>query len=281
MHGATIVSEELADARAFADSVAGVVARHRPAQPPVWSPGEADPSDPGWSGLDETLRELGWTSVAEDRELLACAGLGGLELGRAAAPLAEIDRLLGGAPAAGELIRCPVEGHSVERVGNALVRRSVLAAEPCPSPEGLTVQRITEVGEAVAVEAAAWAIAWPAWLAANTGYLAGLGEAALALTVDYVSERAAFGATLGALAPVQQLLAGAATAVRGVTLLCAHAPSEDALRHAGPAVRGACDACHQVSGAIGYTLEYPLHRFSQRARALATWNDALLDALPD
>ncbi len=32
-----------------------------------------------------------------------------------------------------------------------------------------------------------------------------------------------------------------------------------------------------MTGAIGFTLEYPLHRYTQRARALAAWNDALLD----
>jgi butyryl-CoA dehydrogenase len=281
MHGPTIVSERLADARAFADSVSGVVASHRPGgNGPGWSPGGADESARCWDGLSERLHEVGWTSVADDPELVVCAGLAGAELGRATAPIAELDRLLGAAPLAGELIRCPVAGDGcLERIEGELVRRAVLATERCPSPEGLHVLRVTSVGPPEPADSADWSIAWPAWLAANTGYLAGLGEAALRLTVDYVRDRAAFGATLGALAPVQQLLAGAATAVRGVTLLCADAPGEDALRHAGPAVRAACDACHQVSGAIGYTLEYPLHRFSQRARALETWNDALLDEL--
>jgi butyryl-CoA dehydrogenase len=279
MHDATIVSERLADARAFADSVAGVVARHRDDHGPGWSPGIEDDGASS-DGLAEALHELGWTSVAGDPELVACAGLAGVELGHATAPVAELDRLLGAAPMAGELIRCPVAGDGcLQRIGDELVRRAVLAAEPCPSPEGLHVLRVTSAGPPEPVDVDAWAIAWPAWLAASTGYLAGLGEAALGLTVDYVRGRAAFGATLGALAPVQQLLAGAATAVRGVALLCADGPDADALRHAGPAVREACDACHQVSGAIGYTLEYPLHRFSQRARALATWNDAVLDAL--
>ena len=49
--------------------------------------------------------------------------------------------------------------------------------------------------------------------------------------------------------------------------------------HAGPAIAAACAACQQVTGAIGFTLEYPLHRYTQRAWALATWNEALLDAL--
>jgi butyryl-CoA dehydrogenase len=281
MHGSTIVSERLDDGRAFADSVAGVLARHRPdANAPSWSPGGDDESATGWDGLGDALGELGWTSVAADPALVVCAGLAGAELGRAAAPIAELDRLLGAAPLAGELIRGPVAGDGcLERIAGEVVRRPVLGAERCPSPEGLHVRRVTNAGPPDPIDIAEWAIAWPAWLAASTGYLAGLGEAALALTVAYVRDRAAFGATLGALAPVQQLLAGAATAVRGVTLLCADTPGEDALRHAGPAVREACDACHQVSGAIGYTLEYPLHRFSQRARALATWNDALLDAL--
>jgi butyryl-CoA dehydrogenase len=277
MHGSTIVSERLADARAFADSVAGVVARHRDDPPPSWSPGQSAGAA-GWAGLGEALDELGWPSVADDPELIVCAGLGGVELGRAAAPISELDRLLGAAPMASGMIRCPLEsGRCLERVAGELVRRPVLTAKPCPSPEGLDVQRVTGTGSPAPVDVAAWASAWAAWLAASTGYLAGLGEAALELTLEYVRGRAAFGATLGALAPVQQLLAAAATAVRGVTLLCADAPGADALRHAGPAVRGACDACHQVSGAIAYTLEYPLHRYSQRARALQTFNDALLD----
>ena len=116
-------------------------------------------------------------------------------------------------------------------------------------------------------------------MAASVGYLAGLGQAALDLTVDYVRQRRAFGTTLAALAPVQQQLAGAATAVRGVRLLAGEDPATDALAYAGPAVAEACAACQQVTGAIGFTLEYPLHRYTQRARALAVWNDALLDEL--
>jgi alkylation response protein AidB-like acyl-CoA dehydrogenase len=67
-----------------------------------------------------------------------------------------------------------------------------------------------------------------------------------------------------------------------VTLLAGASPDADAVAHAGPAIAQACAACQQVTGAIGYTLEYPLHRYTQRARSLAAWNDALLDELlPD
>jgi alkylation response protein AidB-like acyl-CoA dehydrogenase len=135
------------------------------------------------------------------------------------------------------------------------------------------------LGDAVAINPQAFGVALDAWLSAGVGYLAGIGQGALDLTVDYVRQRRAFGSTLGALGPVQQLLAGAATAVRGVRLLASASCDADALAHAGPTVAAACAACQQVTGAIGYTLEYPLHRYAQRARALAAWNDALFAAL--
>jgi alkylation response protein AidB-like acyl-CoA dehydrogenase len=155
----------------------------------------------------------------------------------------------------------------------------VVRCEPVASADGLDVHRVLELGEAVAVSADEWRTAAGVWTAAAIGYLAGLGQGALDLTVDYVRQRRAFGGTLAALAPVQQLLAGAATAVRGVRLVAADRPNGDALAYAGPAIADACAACQQVTGAIGFTLEYPLHGFTQRARAMATWNAALLDGL--
>ena len=93
-------------------------------------------------------------------------------------------------------------------------------------------------------------------------------------------QRRAFGTTLAALAPVQQLLAGGDHRdPRRAAAGRRQRPGADALAHAGPAIADACAACQQVTGAIGFTLEYPLHRYTQRALALATWNDALLDVL--
>jgi butyryl-CoA dehydrogenase len=251
-------SASLSDATAFAESVAGVLDRHAGDSP------------------ERALDELGWGSLAEDPKLFACAGLGGVELGRRLAPLREVDRLLGCAPLAGELVR----SLGAERVVLALeddvvVRRTVIRAEPVASSGGIEVHRVLELGDVVDT----CGIAPNAWMAATVGYLAGLGQGALDLTVDYVRQRRAFGTTLAALGPVQQHLAGAATAVRGVRLLAGEEPDADALAHAGPAVAEACAACHQVTGAIGFTLEYPLHGYTQRARALAAWNDALLDEL--
>lgn len=251
------------DAVAFAESVAGVVDRVAP------------------SDLTTALDEVGWLTLARDPDLVACAGLAAVELGRRLAPLHHIDRLLGGSPMAGDLARSlRSDGPVLMPEGGAAVRRPVLRSELLASPDGLEVHRVLELGEPVALSAAEWQTVTRAWFAAGVGYLGGIGLGALDLTVDYVRQRRAFGSTLAALAPVQQLLAGAATAVRGAVLLADSGPDGDALAYAGPAVADSCAACQQVTGAIGFTLEYPLHRFTQRARAAATWNDALLEWVP-
>lgn len=269
------MSDDLAEARAFADSVAGLLDRHARAAD-QWSPGDA--AAPGQPELTTLLDELGWSSLATDSELVACAGLGAAELGRRLAPLQHVDRLLGGSPVAGDLVRTlGPERVALARERGVLVKHAVVRAEAIASADGLHVHRVHELGEASSVSGAETAAG--AWTAAGVGYLAGLGRAAVDLTVAYVSQRRAFGSTLAALAPVQQLLADAATAVRGVELLAADRPDADALAHAGAAIAAACAACQQVTGAIGFTLEYPLHHYTQRARALATWNEALLYTL--
>jgi butyryl-CoA dehydrogenase len=264
------------DAEAFAESVAGVVAGVAPVSP-GWTPG--GPAET-WPGLREALGAIDWPELAGDPGLADCAALGALELGRRAAPLDPIDSLLGGSPLFGDLVRCLGSDRRALVISDGSpTLRAITAAKPVPAADGLAVHRVSGLGAPVPVEEATWRTARQAWLAAGVGYLAGVGQGALDLTVSYVRERAAFGTTLAGLAPVQQLLAGAATAVRGVTLLAGAGPGSDALAHAGPAIAEACQACQQVTGAIGFTLEYPLHRFTQRARALAVWNEELLDLL--
>ncbi len=255
------------EANAFAESVAGVLDR-------------ASRESSSEGRVDRALDELGWATLAEDPELFACAGLGAVELGRRLAPVQNVDRLLDGSPMAGDLVRSlGAGGVAVVRERGVVHRRPVVQSQPVASADGLEVHRVLELGVALEVSEEAWTVAVRAWEAAGVGYLGGLGQAALDLTVDYVRQRRAFETTLAALAPVQQLLAGAATAVRGVRLLAGEEPGADALAHAGPAVADVCAACQQVTGAIGFTLEYPLQRYTQRARALATWNVALLEEL--
>jgi hypothetical protein len=260
--------------------VAGVLRRER-VEHRGWVPGTIPNTDT--SALVAALDQLGWPTVATDPELVSCAGLAGVELGRALAPVAVLDGLLGASPLAGSLIRSRVAGARAVSVAAddapGLAVRPIVAAEAVASADGLDLHSVSALGAPEPVDPDAWTVALAAWLAAGVGYLAGLGEAALELTVTYVRQRRAFDTTLAALAPVQQLLARAATEIRGVRLLAAAAPGADGLAHAGPASADACAACQQVTGAIGFTLEYPLQRYTQRARALASWNDALIDAL--
>jgi alkylation response protein AidB-like acyl-CoA dehydrogenase len=116
------------------------------------------------------------------------------------------------------------------------------------------------------------------WVAASTGYVAGLGEEALRLAVEHARSRRAFGGPLSALEPVQQMLADAATLVDGLTLLTADRPGVDALAHAGDAAERAVAICMQVTGALGFTMEFPLQRAYRRSRSARSWNDAVLDA---
>jgi hypothetical protein len=265
-------SASLSDAREFAASVAGVVSRGGAAAAAGWGPGEVGVAPD--RELSAALQEIGWESVAEDPSLVVCAGLGAVELGRRLTSVWQVDRLLGGSPVVGDLVRCVGPSPPAVVVSDG-TRHELLGSERRPSADGLDVHQVLGLGPA---GDDVGPVAWDAWLTAGVGYLAGLGEQALELTVDYARQRAAFGSALAALAPVQQLLANAATAVRGVALLAgAGATDGAALAHAGMAIAGACAACQQVSGAIGFTLEYPLHRFTQRARALQTWNEALLD----
>ena len=150
-------------------------------------------------------------SVREDPALVACAGLGGVELGRRLAPIGHIDRLLGASPLAGDLVRCLTPEATVLAGADRRTARDdrrVLRSERCPSADGLDVHRVLEHRSAgVAVTAEAFASRGRRGCAAGVGYLAGLGEEALELTVDYARQRRAFGTTLAALAAVQQLLA--------------------------------------------------------------------------
>jgi hypothetical protein len=261
-----------AEARAFAESVAGAADRLLGAAP-AWRPGTvADDRDDAFTAA---LAALGWHELARDGELAPFAGLAGVELGRRLAPLRDVDALLGGGLACGDLARYAAPGDRIATVGGDRVRvEEVVAAEPVPYGDALGVHRVREA-RAVGDERVPAAVA--AWTAATVGYAAGLGEWALDLALEHVRGRRAFGSTLAALPPVQQRLADAATTTRGLRLLAAGGPGADALAHAGPAVVDVAAACQQVVGAIGFTLEFPLQRAFRRARALHLWADAALD----
>ena len=236
--------------------------------PDPWRPGGVQ--DDRCPALSDALAAIGWPSLGTDAELAPLAAPAAAELGRRLAPLAELDVLLGASPLAGGLVRYGAS-RAVDAGG---VLHAVVRAEPVAYGDALGVHRALELR----ADGRASDVALKAWTAASAGYLAGLCEWALATALDYVKGRKAFGTTLAALGPVQQRLADAATATRGLTLLAQATPGRAALAHAGAAAVDVTAACQQVVGAVGFTLEFPLQRAFRRARAVQLWSDALVHA---
>jgi hypothetical protein len=105
--------------------------------------------------------------------------------------------------------------------------------------------------------------------------IAGALQGALDLTVRYVKERRQFGRAIGSFQAVQHRLAHAAQAVSSAHLLVCRAAYMDAPLDASVALAYSQDCArqllfdfHQFSGAMGLTLEYPLHLWTYRIRAL-------------
>ncbi|WP_337179436.1 acyl-CoA dehydrogenase family protein [Hydrogenophaga borbori] len=136
------------------------------------------------------------------------------------------------------------------------------------------------MGELVAPEALSWRrldtdpkACLDLWRVALAAEIAGCLSAALASVVQHVSDRRQFGRPLGSLQAVQHRLAHSAVAVEGVRWLALAAaagsvPAALALGQAQQAVRPVAYDLHQFMGAMGLTLEHPLHRWTYRARRL-------------
>lgn len=104
---------------------------------------------------------------------------------------------------------------------------------------------------------------------------AGLMRSALQLTVQYVKDRQQFGQPLGHFQAIQHRLAVCAQRAHACRTLALRAAYEDDERDAAVACLYAQDAirdvvydCHQFSGAMGLTLEYPLHLWTYRLKFL-------------
>ena len=69
----------------------------------------------------------------------------------------------------------------------------------------------------------------------------------------------------------------AATVTEGLKLLIHDEPGADELAYAGPAAVRAVAGCQQLTGALGFTLEFPLQRAYRRVRASYAWSEAVLD----
>jgi hypothetical protein len=113
---------------------------------------------------------------------------------------------------------------------------------------------------------------WQLGLAAE---ITGAMQAALDLTVEYVKQRKQFGRAIGSFQAVQHRLAESAMQVHSARMLTRKAALSGSLLDCAMAASYAQEASmqvvyntHQFHGAMGLTLEYPLHYWTQRLRAL-------------
>jgi alkylation response protein AidB-like acyl-CoA dehydrogenase len=127
---------------------------------------------------------------------------------------------------------------------------------------------------------AAHALAVDEWRTLMGGALVGLGEAALAIGVQYAKDRVQFGQPIGSYQSIARDLADAATLVDGARLLAreaAWAQSDDeeqfaplasmAFQFATRAARRASNVALHVHGGYGFTLEYDIQLYYRRAQA--------------
>jgi alkylation response protein AidB-like acyl-CoA dehydrogenase len=113
------------------------------------------------------------------------------------------------------------------------------------------------------------------WRAALAAEIAAAGRSALDLTVEHVKTREQFGQPIGGYQVIQHRLAVCAMMVEAIEISTRRAAVTGSPRDALLALTLAQDAasnlhheCAQFHGAMGLTLEAPLHHFTYRLRAL-------------
>ena len=271
-----VASDRAHEVDRFAETVAAAVARHPTADP--WRPGAA--ASDVLPELEAALAAAGWDELAEDPELIGFVAPAAAELGRGFASLRPIDRLLGGALAVGgRLARYAAAG---DRLVTPRAGRLELASAEQVSAvayaDSLHVTSVEAARPEAAVEGPLAAARMRSWVAGSVGYLAGVCQEGLRLTLEHTRSRVAFGRPLAALEPVQQTLADAAALVEGLRLMTLDEPGADELAYAGDAAVRALSSCQQLTGALGFTLEFPLQRAYRRVRASRAWTDAVLES---
>ncbi len=246
----------------FAESVRAALAGWEAPLQPVFGEWQDDRDD----ALAARLAEAGWGGLWSDPDLLGPAVAGGIELGRAVAPLCLVDEATLGMPLA-------VGGRV--RHGNGWVE----AGEREPTLDGTGTLRGVDLVLPTEPERL------QAWGAVTIAYLAGLADGALEKAVEHARSREQFGAPLAALPAVQSHLADAALARDGLLLSAWAAAVPDAgfpaapLAWAGTACREVTARVQQVHGAVGFALEGGIHRFYRRAKTVQVWTEALLREL--
>ena len=113
------------------------------------------------------------------------------------------------------------------------------------------------------------------WRIALAAEITGCLDAALASVLEHVKDRRQFGRPLGSFQAVQHRLAECATLIQGAKWLTLKAASTGTALDAALAAGRAQDIAtrisydlHQFMGAMGLTLEHPLHRWTYRVKLL-------------
>ena len=164
-----------------------------------------------------------------------------------------------------------VRGHTVECA--ALTDADVTALEsPFGYPVGRLVAPDTLPWQTLDLDTDELRRLWRLGVAAE---LAGCLDAGLHAVVAHVRDRRQFGRPLGAFQAVQHRLAAAAVqveAARWLVLQAAHSASAAdaacALAHSQACTPAIAYDLHQFMGAMGLTLEHPLHRWTTRSKML-------------
>lgn len=241
----------------------------------AWRPG-THVSDHN-EALTAGLTQLGWDDLLHDADLLPFVGAAALELGRVAASPEFLVGLLGGSPLVSGFAMYGELGNQVAVPNESGYSLSKIEASTAVNfIDSLGVHSVDRIGEETQVSNAGQNIAL--WETAVVGYFAGLSVGALDLAIAHARQREIFGKTLAHLSPVQQRLADSATISDALQLSAVQgAHGLAAIAHASSRTWDVMNNCNLVFGAIGYTLEFPMQRFSRRTKALGTFVSGWID----
>jgi alkylation response protein AidB-like acyl-CoA dehydrogenase len=248
------------------------------------------------AALDAALADAGFLDVAADPDLgtvtaaLVIERLARLPVCTEAAASALVGPMLGDGGAGPVCLvearhwRRPVrhlreQARVVVLEDNGVSTFTASAGQFRPEPEALfaypvaTLHELPEARQALAIDPGDLRARWQAGLAAEC---AGLLAGALASTVAHVSDRKQFGRPIATFQAIRHRLAEAQVRINGLYWLAINAATECDAGSAALAAHHACETArictydfHQFLGAMGMTLEHPLHLWTYRLKLLA------------
>ncbi len=242
----------------------------------AWRPGTH--VDDRSERLSAGLVGLGWDDLSPgDEATLPFLAAAAVELGRAAASPYDVMQLLGGSPLVDGLAMYAQPGQHVAIAdGSGYRTATVTSSTPVNFADSLGVHHVTAFENAPSMPDAAARMAL--WETATIGYFAGLAGHVVDLALEHARGREIFGRTLAHLDAIQQRLGDAATSAEMLALAAREgAHGLPALAHATSSTWSVISHGHLVFGAVGFALEFPMQRYSRRAKALGCFVDSWID----